>query len=182
MLRERLGKDLLYFDGGMGTLLQEKGLTEENAYQILQIHSRDNSRTPMQWTDQENAGFTTGQPWIEVNPNCSYINAEAEEKDEDSIFHYYQKLIALRKNYDIIGYGDIEALDENHPSVFAYRRSYGDQRMLVISNFYGKEVSWEAEEDLESYECILSNYEEHTLSGQTVALKPYETLVLYKSA
>lgn len=163
-------------------ILQEKGLTRENAYQILAIHSRDNSRTPMQWSDQKNGGFSQAEPWIEVNDNCAYINAETEEKDEDSIFHYYQKLITLRKKYDIVGYGDFEALDEMHPSVLAYRRNYRDQKLLVINNFYGKEVTWEADESLEDYTCILSNYEHHMMDGKRIRLKPYEALVLYREA
>ena len=163
-------------------ILQEKGLTRENAYQILAIHSRDNSRTPMQWSDQKNGGFSQAEPWIEVNDNCAYINAETEEKDADSIFHYYQKLITLRKKYDIVGYGDFEALDEMHPSVLAYRRNYQDQKLLVINNFYGKEVTWEADESLEDYTCILSNYEHHMMDGKRIRLKPYEALVLYREA
>ena len=161
-------------------ILQEKGLTEENAYQILQIHSRDNSRTPMQWTSGENGGFTTGRPWIEVNKNCSYINAEAELQDKDSIFHYYRKLIALRKKYDVIAYGDLKPLDEKNPSVFAYEREYQGEKMLVICNFYGKEVTWDSEMDLGEYQCVLSNYEVHNIEGSRIGLKPYEAVVLYK--
>ena len=78
-------------------ILQDKGLTEENAYQILQIHSRDNSRTPMQWDGSENAGFTTGTPWIEITDNHTYINAEAERKDQDSIFQHYKKISTASK-------------------------------------------------------------------------------------
>ena len=161
-------------------ILQEKGLTEENAYQILQIHSRDNSRTPMQWTSGENGGFTTGEPWIEVNKNCSYINAEAELQDDDSIFHYYQKLIALRKEYDVIAYGELKPLDEKNPSVFAYEREYQGEKMLVICNFYGKEVTWDSETELGEYQCVLSNYEVHNIEGSRIGLKPYEAVVLYK--
>ncbi len=117
-----------------------------------------------------------------MNDNCAYINAETEEKDEDSIFHYYQKLITLRKKYDIVGYGDFEALDEMHPSVLAYRRNYRDQKLLVINNFYGKEVTWEADESLKDYTCILSNYEHHMMDGKRIRLKPYEALVLYREA
>ena len=161
-------------------ILQEKGLTEENAYQILQIHSRDNSRTPMQWTSGENGGFTTGEPWIQVNKNCSYINAEAELQDEDSIFHYYRKLIELRKKYDVIAYGDLKPLDEKNPSVFAYEREYQGEKMLVICNFYGKNTTWDSETELGEYQCVLSNYEEHSIVDSRIDLKPYEAVVLYK--
>ena len=161
-------------------ILQEKGLTAENAYQILQIHSRDNSRTPMQWTAGENGGFTEGTPWIQVNENCSYINAEAEQKDPDSIFQYYKKLVQLRKEYDVIAYGDVQPLDEKHPTVFAYKRTYQDESLLVVSNFYGTETQWNCGIDLEGWKCILSNYRENSLESSKILLKPYETMVLYK--
>ena len=161
-------------------ILQEKGLTAENAYQILQIHSRDNSRTPMQWTAGENGGFTEGTPWIQVNENCSYINAETEQKDPDSIFQYYKKLVQLRKEYDVIAYGDVQPLDEKHPTVFAYKRTYQDESLLVVSNFYGTETQWNCGIDLEGWKCILSNYQENSLESSKILLKPYETMVLYK--
>ena len=93
-------------------ILQDKGLSRESAYQILSIHSRDNSRTPMQWTGEAQAGFTDGTPWIQVTENYSYINARAEEEDEDSILNYYKKLVRIRKDYDVIAYGDFTPLDE----------------------------------------------------------------------
>ena len=161
-------------------ILQEKGLSEENAYQILQIHSRDNSRTPMQWDETKNAGFTTGDPWIEVTKNHSYINAKAELEDPDSIFQHYKKLVQLRKDYDIIAYGDIEPLDQKNPSVFAYRRTYMGAEMYVINNFYGKEVTWKADKDLTEFCVLLSNYQDTMIHGNQVTLRPYESIVLHK--
>ena len=161
-------------------ILQEKGLSEENAYQILQIHSRDNSRTPMQWDETKNAGFTTGDPWIEVTKNHSYINAKAELEDPDSIFQHYKKLVQLRKDYDIIAYGDIEPLDQKNPSVFAYRRTYQGEEMYVINNFYGKEVTWKADKDLTEFCVLLSNYQDTMIHGNQVTLRPYESIVLHK--
>ncbi len=163
-------------------ILQEKGLTEENAYQILGIHSRDNSRTPMQWDHSKNAGFTTGTPWIEVTPNYVDINAAAELEDEDSIFHYYKQLIALRKKYDVIAYGDVEPLAKEHPSVFAYRRSYKGESLVVINNFYGKDTTWKSEIELKGYEIILSNYKQHDIENQEIRMKPYESIVLYRKS
>lgn len=161
-------------------ILQEKGLSEENAYQILQIHSRDNSRTPMQWDETKNAGFTTGDPWIEVTKNHSYINAKAELEDPDSIFQHYKKLVQLRKDYDIIAYGDIEPLDQKNPSVFAYRRTYQGEEMYVINNFYGKEVTWKADKALTEFCVLLSNYQDTMIHGNQVTLRPYESIVLHK--
>ena len=96
-------------------ILQEKGLTEGDAYRILQVHSRDNGRTPMQWEAGENGGFTDAAPWIEVNGNCKEINAAQQIEDKDSIFHYYRELVRLRKEYDVISYGSFQALDEGNP-------------------------------------------------------------------
>lgn len=161
-------------------ILQEKGLSKENAYQILQIHSRDNSRTPMQWSDGINGGFTEGNPWIQVNENTRFINAETELQDPDSVFIFYKKLIRLRKEYDIIAYGDFEPKAEKHLSIFAYKRYYKGKELLVINNFYGNQVRWDAGEDLELYECLLGNYEKQDINGTEVILKPYETMILYK--
>ena len=160
-------------------ILQDKGLTEENAYQILQIHSRDNSRTPMQWDGSENAGFTTGTPWIEITDNHTYINAEAEQKDQDSIFQHYKKLVQLRKEYDVIAYGDVEPLDQKNSSVLAYRRAYEDEELYVVSNFYGNEVTWKCERDLSEFEVLLSNYKDKKIEENKLTLRPYESIILY---
>ena len=162
-------------------ILQDKGISAENALRILQIHSRDNSRTPMQWTGDKNGGFTEGEPWIGVNPNCKEINVLAEISDEDSIFRYYQKLVRLRKEYDVIAYGDFEAVDEEHPAVFTYRRTYGEESLLVVCNFYGKETVWESPVELEGYTRLLGNYENLEKTGNRIALKPYECNVFYRA-
>lgn len=168
-------------------ILQEKGLSEADAYRILQIHSRDSGRTPMQWTDGENAGFTDGAPWIEVNKNCDRINAAQQLSDEDSIFHYYRKLVELRKTYDVIAMGDVEPMAQRDPAVFAYRRTWEDEELLVICNFYGRDVTWDGDgacspktlyED--GYERLLGNYEDWREEGDIFALRPYEAIVLYR--
>lgn len=161
-------------------ILQEKGLSRENAYQILQIHSRDNSRTPMQWSNRQEAGFTTGIPWIEVNRNYKDINVETEMQDRESIFYHYKKLIQLRKKYNVIAYGDFEPVEMEHPSVFAYKRTYGQEKLLVVNNFYGKEVTWDSHVNIEGFKCLLSNYLTYRLEGTKFVLKPYESIVLYK--
>ena len=139
-------------------ILQEKGLRPDDAFRIIQIHSRDNGRTPMQWTDGQNAGFTTAEPWIGVNANHTDVNAEAELADEDSIFRHYQKLIRLRKDLDVIAYGDFAPVDQKNAQILAYRRSYEGHTLLVVNNFYGRPVTWTCPEELEGYSCILSNY------------------------
>ena len=161
-------------------ILQKKGLTEADAYRILQVHSRDNGRTPMQWSDREQAGFTTGTPWIQVTPNYVKINAESQLTDADSIFSYYKELIRLRKEMDIIAYGDIRPIDEKHPSVFAYEREYQGEKLLVVCNFYRDEVTWKSGMDLSEYRKILGNYEGQQIESEIVKLRPYEAIVLSK--
>lgn len=161
-------------------ILQEKGLTKSDAYRILQIHSRDNSRTPMQWENKENGGFTTGTPWIEVNKNYETINAKTEREDQDSIFYYYQKLIELRKQYDVIAYGDFEEVAREHKDVIAYKRHYENETLFVISNFYGKETILRLSENMNEYEKLLGNYEGVNQTEEGLELRPYETMILYK--
>lgn len=157
-------------------ILQEKGMTKEQALMILDVHSRDNSRTPMQWNDKVNAGFTAGTPWIEVNENYTNINVENSLNDEQSLFYFYQKLIALRKQYDVIAYGDVKPLLFENKRVFAYERNYQGQKLIVICNFYSTVVEIELPYDLSEYKCILNNYKFEQKSKKIV-LKPYESLV-----
>ena len=161
-------------------ILQDKGLTEADAYRILQVHSRDNSRTPMQWTAGKNGGFTDGEPWIEVNKNCDRINAEEELADPDSIFHFYRKLIKMRKEYDVIACGSFEPLAERPPQVFAFRRRYGEEELLLVSNFYIRETRWESGLSLDGFEKLLGNYDGMQEENGTFSLRPYETIVLYR--
>lgn len=157
-------------------ILQDKGMTKEQALMILDVHSRDNSRTPMQWDDSINAGFTTGTPWIQTADNYTEINVKNSLEDKDSIFYYYQKLIQLRKNYDVIAYGDIKPLLREDKRVFAYERNYKGQKLIVICNFYPTTYEIELPYDLSNYKCILNNYKNEA-KAKKFALKPYETLV-----
>lgn len=165
-------------------ILQEKGLSAPDALRIIQIHSRDNGRTPMQWDSTKYAGFTSkdgAEPWIGVNGNYTRINAADQLQDEDSIFHYYQKLIRLRKELDVIAYGDIEPLAFDHPSVFAYRRSWKGHELIVTANFYGRECRWTDAPDLSGYTPVLCNYAEAGRQKDgDLTLRPYETVVWYQ--
>ena len=161
-------------------ILQQKGLSKEDAFRIIQIHSRDNGRTPMQWNGENHGGFTKGMPWIGVNKNYSKINAQSQLHDETSIFNYYKKLVALRKELDIIAYGDIRPLDVRHPSIIAYERIYGEEKMLVVCNFYKTEVVWDSGMDLKGFETLLGNYSEQKIEESKISLKPYEAMMLYR--
>ena len=167
-------------------ILQDKGLAARDALRIVQIHSRDNGRTPMQWDDSKYAGFTDAaseqEPWIGVNSNHDRINAASQVEDEDSIFNHYRKLVRMRKELDVIAYGSFLPLAEKHPSVLAYRRTYEKQDLIVVNNFYGKECTWQSGLDMEGYRCILSNYADGNPASEdgVWTLRPYESMVWYK--
>ena len=160
-------------------ILRDKGMSEESVYNILKVHSRDNSRTPMQWDASENAGFTSGTPWIGVNPNCRTINAAAQVGDPDSIFSYYKALVRLRKDCSVIARGDFTPLDQSHPAVLAYKRSLPGEELICISNFYRKGCTWKCPEDLTGYAVRLSNYPDPQ-PGRETALRPYESMILLR--
>ncbi len=157
-------------------VLKEQGKSEEEIYHILQERSRDNARTPMQWDDSPNAGFTSGTPWLQVCDRYKEINVKNDLEDPDSIFRYYQKLIQLRKENKVIQEGTFRQLLEDHTSVFAFQRTLGTEDVVVLANFYGSEA--EITLDLTGYEMALSNIG-RTDSDITV-LKPYEAAVLIR--
>ena len=156
--------------------LVESGLyTDEDMFPKIAHKSRDNARTPMQWDAGANAGFTTGTPWIAVNPNYKKINVADQLKREDSVFHYYQKLIRLRKENEIIVYGNYELLLPEDENIFAYKRTLDNQKLLVVCNFSKSEQRF----DFSGYEnakVLISNYNRD--AGEDGILKPYEATVL----
>ena len=155
--------------------LTENGLvTEEEMMECIKNIGRDNARTPMQWDKSPNAGFTTGTPWLKVNPNYMLINAEDERKDPNSVFHYYKKLIALRKEYEIIVYGKFGSLLDESEEIYAYERTLGNQRMIVACNFTDKEVACDLFENTEDGKELISNYKQH----KDGLLRPYEARVV----
>ena len=154
-------------------LVQGGFMEEEEFLDCLKLVSRDNARTPMQWDDSENAGFTTGTPWLKVNENYHMINAKAALSDHDSVFYYYQKLIQLRKTHEVIIDGVFVPLLENDENIYAYERQLGEQKLVVACNFSSQEVPCDLFESL-SGEELISNYRSHK-SG---VLKPYEARVL----
>ncbi|GFR35710.1 alpha,alpha-phosphotrehalase [Thermobrachium celere] len=163
-------------------ILKNKGMDEKEVMNIIMERSRDNSRTPMQWNDSDNAGFTNGQPWIDVAKNYKEINVESQINDEDSILNHYRKLIKLRKQYDVVAYGDYRPLCVEHDRVFAYARSYKDELVVVVNNFYGEttKVNLEGEIDLKgNVKILLSNYKDSGLDLSNLVLRPYESVVYY---
>lgn len=139
--------------------------------------SRDNARTPIQWDDTENAGFSTGTPWMPVNPNYREINARAAMADPESVFHYYQKLIALRKQYPVIVYGNYQLLLEDSEELFVYTREYEGEKLLVVCSFTDKEMGFEIPKEFQGAQCLIANYE-NSYDSEKMVLKPYEAFVL----
>ena len=155
-------------------------LDKEEMLSCLRYKGRDNARTPMQWDDSANAGFTNGEPWIGVNPNYIHINAKEQVSNPSSVFHYYKKLIALRKKYPVIVYGTYELLLPEDPNLFVYTRLLETEKLLVMCNFTEELQMFEMPEEFRERRCevLISNYGRDT--GKVQELRPYETLVLYK--
>ncbi|GER67538.1 trehalose-6-phosphate hydrolase [Weizmannia acidilactici] len=168
----------------MYKILKEQGKSDTEIMAILKQKSRDNSRTPMQWCSGKNGGFTTGKPWIAVASNFRDINVEDALKNKDSIFYHYQKLIQLRKKYDVITYGNYQLILPEHPEIFAYLRNGEEEKLLVVNNFYGKPAQFELPEelDLKQYghaEILIANYKDSPEDFHSIALRPYESIVYY---
>ena len=134
-----------------------QGYSEQYIMESIYKRGRDNARTPMQWDESPSAGFTTGSPWLPVNPNYTQINAAEQLAREDSVFHFYKKLIALRKTWPVFVHGDFTLLEPEHPQLFVYQRSFEDQQLLVVCNFFGKPVSWSLPEGWKDADCLIEN-------------------------
>lgn len=150
------------------------GMDPEEVMKSIHARSRDNGRTPMQWTAGTNGGFTEGTPWIPVNENYKEINAEAALADSNSVFYYYQKLIQLRKTYSVFSEGSFTLLCPEDEKIFAYTRDYKDAHMLVVCNFTEETMDFEIPKEYEEAEKLIGNYSE-----LGVNLRPYEAFMLY---
>ena len=166
-----------YVDVEILNLYKERtavGYSHENVMNSIYARGRDNARTPMQWSAEENAGFTTGKPWLPVNENHSFINAEAALADPDSTFHYYQKLIALRKEYPVFQDGWFEMIDPGSEKVFAYTRDTDNAHMLVVCNFTAEDQDWKLPWNYAGAKKLIGNYpDDHE------TLRPYEAYICY---
>ena len=156
-------------------ILQQQGKSPAEAMEIIQQRSRDNGRTPMQWDGTAHAGFTTGTPWIGVVDNYPTINAAAQVDDPDSVYSYYKKLVALRKQHRVISEGQIEFLYKDDPDLLAYRRWDGNSQLLVLCNLTGHEAPVQLPAQWQDAGVLLGNYPD---AAPAAALRPYEALVL----
>ncbi|MDR0958380.1 MAG: alpha-glucosidase [Clostridiales bacterium] len=150
-------------------------MSQEDMLERLAFSSRDNARTPMQWTSGENAGFTNGTPWIKINENYTEINAENQVNDSNSIFNFYKKIIGLRKKYEIITELKYELLLPNSEELYIYKRLYKNSELLVICNFTSETQEFSLPEYFDSTEIVISNYNRAAYSN---TLAPYEAVVL----
>lgn len=158
-------------------IMLEEGRTKEEALQILDSRSRDNGRTPMQWDDSKNAGFSSGTPWLECQADFSRINAQQQEEEEGSILNFYRRLIRLRKEKKVISEGKIAFLCGEEPGVFTYRRTLGEEELLVVNNLTGQRVTAHVMPENGSRR-ILGNYEEEpAVVEEGIMLRPFETVV-----
>jgi oligo-1,6-glucosidase len=161
-------------------VVEEKGGDPQETLKVIHAKSRDNARTPMQWNASEQAGFTSGEPWIKVNPNYKEINVQQALDDPDSIFYYYQKLIRLRKEHTVIVYGSYDLIPDTDERVYAFTRTVDDDRLLVILNFSSESPVFNLPEDipLSSADLLISNYDVGSSQDiRKIMLRPYEARV-----
>jgi oligo-1,6-glucosidase len=160
--------------------VEERGGDSQAVLATIHAKSRDNARTPVQWDDSENAGFTTGTPWIKVNPNYKDINAKQALADPDSIFYYYQKLIRLRKEKPVVVHGSYDSILDEDREIYAFTRTLGDERLLVILNFTGNNPVFALPDSVtfSSKELVISNYTADVGEDiRQLTLRPYEARV-----
>lgn len=160
--------------------LTEQGkMTEEDMMAAIGYKGRDNARTPMQWDDSAYAGFSTTNPWIMVNPNYTKINAKDQVNREDSVFKYYQKLIKLRHESELIVYGTYDLILDDDKDIYAYIRTLGDEKLIVYCNFSENTREVELPEEFTNGKVLISNYSD-AKANQKIALRPYEAIVIQK--
>jgi len=160
--------------------VKENHEDEAKVMESIYVKGRDNARTPVQWNASNHAGFTTGTPWIAVNPNYKEVNVEKAMADSDSIFHYYKKLIKLRKEHDVIVYGTYDVLLDDHEQIYAYTRTLKKEKLLVILNFSDHRPEFKLPEDMicRDVEVLISNYEQPKEPDvSSIKLRPYEAVV-----
>ncbi len=161
-------------------LFRKFGFRHESIMRRAKYASRDNARTPVQWSPEKNAGFTSAEkPWFYINPNYKEVNISSAQQDQNSIWHHYKKLIFLRGRYPVFIYGKYQEHSANSDSLFVYEREYEGTRLLIINSFSEQSVEFQAPQgfSLSQGKLLLSNYEQNAVTGNTILLKPYESRV-----
>lgn len=162
------------------SFLKSKGISDKDALKMVNRKTRDNARTPMQWNKEQNAGFSSGNPWIEVNPNYLEINVKKDLQDSNSIYRFYQKLLKLRNNNQVLLDGNYDLITPEDSAIFAYTRSSDKDKVAVICSFVPYKVKYESPEDfVNKNKVILSNYDDREdMASNTIYLRPYEGVVI----
>jgi len=161
----------------MYRIKRTEGVSHEEIMEIIWASGRDNSRTPMQWSTEENAGFSTGNPWLKVNPNFKDINVVSQQNDEHSVLNFYKKMIDLKKANEVFTYGTYELLFKDDPQIFAYTRTLNEEKIIVITNLSTQPAEMEGV-SLDYHNLLLNNYEVLPHEPlQKLTLKPYEARV-----
>ncbi|MEX8547800.1 MAG: alpha-glucosidase [Mucilaginibacter sp.] len=158
--------------------LEKDGEDTQKYMEGWKLTARDNSRTPFQWNDQENAGFTSGKPWIKVNPNFSMVNEASQEADPNSVLNYFKKLIRFRKNNPVLVYGDYTLLNEDHEQIYAYTRSMEDEKLLVLLNFSAQEAEYTSLQPIDTNAVLINNCPDLKLGQEKAFLKPYQAVII----
>jgi len=161
----------------MYQMTKNKGGDLQDFLNGQKMGARDNGRTPFQWDATENAGFTTGTPWIKINDNHNTVNESAEEKDSNSCLNYFRKMVQLRKNNKTLVYGKYTLLDKNNPQIYAYTRGTGSDKILVLLNFSRNVVDWKITDQLKlSDQILINNYPELKKNLNIVTLNAYQAV------
>ena len=150
----------------------------EHYLKKLNLLSRDNGRTPMQWDASKNAGFSNETPWLPVHKNHTTVNVLNQENDQNSVLNHFRKMVALRKDNLLLVYGNYEIIQEEHPTIYAYIRTLEDQKMLILLNFSESESSIELSNYDLTTKVLINNYSEFSIDKNTITLKPYQAVVL----
>ena len=157
----------------------EAGLSSEEFIAGANVNSRDNARTPMQWSAAPHGGFTTGVPWIETNTNYNRINVESSIGDDRSIWNHYRKLVDLRKSLPVMVHGAFQSFLDQHPKVFVYTRSLDDQRIIVVASFAAERITVNVPGELQARgECLVCNYGDRRELGENIEMQPYEAFAI----
>ena len=145
---------------------------------VLNYSSRENGRTPMQWDDTENAGFTTGVPWKKVNDNYKEINVQRQDKDPNSILNHFRKMTQIRKEHPVLIYGDYEIVQKEHPSIYAFTRTLDENKILVLLNFSMEDATISALQTNDFSGILINNYNDLRVDKGSVHLRPYQAVLV----
>ncbi len=158
--------------------LKTKRYSVNSALERINKEGRDNARTPLQWSDEINGGFSVGEPWLKVNANYKRINVKNQEQDKNSILNFYRRLLKTRKQYDVFVYGDFEELEFDNPNIYIYEKTYANEKIMVALNFSVGDIDFKGFSAISNIEIILNNYEELVINGDGMTLKPYQGIIL----